>query len=620
MKINLVTIIQKPILWIPALTRLVPAVSLAYILLSCAPVQAQQTIQWQTNMEQAQQLAKEQNKLILVHFTASWSRSCRNLANFVHSESRVQSAFRDNIIAVKIDVDQHPELVEHYEVPSVPFEIVLTAEKKVVSKRKSPDNSSAYFKMVSEWAVLLNDSGKVNHAIADMQNLDKSKKNQFQGKRTSFLPTAPTHALPSPSPESAKLRRRFDNSAYGNPLTSDNGFSNTTVPSQPIKHASNDAATIPIQGIASRAEPKPISPNKLGSTLPSNQVPENSSAFSGANYQTLAKKTQQQGFIQVPTGQIKKNPFFVQPANNPNPTETLAGKPVVKPLTKRAIPQFEPPTFQPLVSETQPKLSSKFKNVASPITKPATEISERPSNDFRPPNPPLLSSRPSPLIVSPKLVSPKLVSPKLVSPKLVSPKLVSPKLVSPKLVSPKLVSPKPIGQKPKLENQFKPAETKIKSPLISPKQLLAEDTNSVRKANANSSKTAKTPEYALRGKCSVSLLTQGKWINGDPKWGCVHRNQVYIFGTEANLKLFKENPEAYSPILAGFDPVVFHESGKLKTGLLNHGVFMGEVPNQRIILFSDAQTCARFQKSPKQFLETVRQAMEQTDSLNQFRR
>jgi thiol-disulfide isomerase/thioredoxin/YHS domain-containing protein len=583
MKINLVTIIQKPILWIPALTRLVPAVSLAYILLSCAPVQAQQTIQWQTNMEQAQQLAKEQNKLILVHFTASWSRSCRNLANFVHSESRVQSAFRDNIIAVKIDVDQHPELVEHYEVPSVPFEIVLTAEKKVVSKRKSPDNSSAYFKMVSEWAVLLNDSGKVKQAIADMQNLDKSKKNQFQGKRTSFLPTAPTHALPSPSPESAKLRRRFDNSAYGNPLTSDNGFSNTTVPSQPIKHASNDAATIPIQGVASRAEPKPISPNKLGSTLPSNQVPENSSAFSGANYQTLAKKSQQQGFIQVPTGQIKKNPFFVQPANNPNQTETLAGKPVVKPLTKRAIPQFEPPTFQPLVSETHPKLSSKFKNVASPITKPATEISERPSNDFRPPNPPLLSSHPSPLIVSTKLVSPK-----------------------------------PISQKPKLENQFKPAETKIKSPLISPKQLLAEDTNSVRKADANPSKTAKTPEYALQGKCSVSLLTQGKWINGDPKWGCIHRNQVYIFGTEANLKLFKENPEAYSPILAGFDPVVFHESGKLKTGLLNHGVFMGEVPNQRIILFSDAQTCTRFQKSPKQFLETVRQAMEQTDSLNQF--
>ena len=590
MKINLVTIIQKPILWIPALTRLVPAVSLACILLSCAPVQAQQTIQWQTNMEQAQRLAKEQNKLILVHFTASWSRSCRNLANFVHSESRVRSAFRDNIIAVKIDVDQHPELVEHYEVPSVPFEIVLTAEKKVVSKRKSPDNSSAYFKMVSEWAVLLNDSGKVNHAIADMQNLDNSTKNQFQGKRTSFLPTAPTHTLPSPSPESAKLRRSFDNSTYGNPLTSDNGFSNTTVPSQPIKHASNDAATKPNQGVPSRAEPKPISPNKLGSTLPSNQVPENSSAFSEANYQTLAKKNQQQGFIQVPTGQIKKNPFFVQPPNNPNPTETLAGKPSVKPLTKRAIPQFKPPTFQPIVSETQPKLSSKFKTVASPTTKPATEKLERPSSDFRPPNPPLLSSRPSPSIVSPKLVNPKLVS------------------------------PKPIGQKPKLENQFKPAKTKIKSPLISPKQLLAEDTNSVRKADANPSKTAKTPEYALRGKCSVSLLTQGKWINGNPKWGCVHRNQVYIFGTEANLKLFKENPEAYSPILAGFDPVVFHESGKLKTGLLNHGVFMGEVPNQRIILFSDAQTRARFQKSPKQFLETVRQAMEQTDSLNQFRR
>ena len=580
MKINPVTIIQKSKLRIPAFTRLVSAVSLACIMLSCAPVPAQQTIQWQTDMEQAQQLAKQQNKLILVHFTAPWSRSCRNLANFVHSESRVRSAFRDNVIAVKIDVDQHPELVKHYEVPSVPFEIILTAEKKVVSKRKSPDSSSAYYKMVSEWAVLLNDSGKVNHAIADMQNLVKSKKNQIQGQRTSFLPTAPTHTPPSPSPESANLKRRYDNSAYGNPMPSENGFSNTTELSEPIKRDSDDAATKPIQDVLSRAEPKPLSPNKFGSTLPRHQVPENSSAFSGANYQTLAKKNQQQGFIQVPPGQIKKNPFFVKPANNPTSTETLAGKPVVMPLTKRAIPQFEPPKFQPIVSKTQPKLASNFTTAASPITKPATEKLERPTNDFHPPNPPQLSSGPPSL----------------------------------------KVSPKPIGQKMKLENQFQPAKTKIKSPLISPKQLLAEDTNSVSKADANQIKTAKTPDYALRGKCPVSLLTQGKWINGDPKWGCVHRNQVYIFGTEANLKLFKENPEAYSPILAGFDPVVFHESGKLKTGLLNHGVFMGEVPNQRIILFSDAQTRARFQKSPKQFLETVRQAMEQTDSLNQFRR
>jgi hypothetical protein len=86
------------------------------------------------------------------------------------------------------------------------------------------------------------------------------------------------------------------------------------------------------------------------------------------------------------------------------------------------------------------------------------------------------------------------------------------------------------------------------------------------------------------------------------------------------LTRFKENPEAYSPILAGFDPVVFHETGKLTTGLLNHGVFMGEAPNQRIILFSDAETRTRFQTSPKQYLETVRQAMEQTDSVNRFRR
>ena len=574
MKINLVTIIQKPTLWISSFTRLVTVSVLSCLFLICAPTQAQQTIQWETKLDQAQQLAKQHDKLVLLHFTAPWSLPCRNLANFVHSESRVRSAFRDNVIAVKIDVDQHPELVEQYKVPSVPFEVVLTADKKIVSKRKSPDNSSAYYKMVTEWAVLLNDSSKVNHAMADLQSLDAPNNQQFQSHKTSFSPSAPSHLPPATSPESARLKRRSENSFFAKPDSI--GTASTTGLNQP---AVNENIT-PVQDSDSAREAKPIRPNTFGTALPNHQVPEKSSAFSGPNYKKLATKNQDQGFIQVPTGQVKKNPFFTPSAKQTEPLARNTDKPKAERINPPDLPKFKLPVSQP----TPPTIESKFaiKPKPSPpvINKRPAVNPKQPNNDFRVPNPPQIANRPPA----------------------------------------KTVKPNTNSFKPKLENQFQPSKATLKSPAISPKQLLADSTNSVKKAGKNQSNGVTTANYALRGKCPVSLLTQGKWINGNPQWGCVHRNQVYIFSSEVNLNRFKDNPEAFSPILAGFDPVVFHETGKLTTGLLNHGVFMGEAPNQRIILFSDTQTRTRFQKSPKQFLETVRQAMEQTDSMNHFRR
>ena len=563
MKINLVTTIQKPALWIPSFTRLVTVSILASLFLTCASTQAQQTIQWETKLERAQQLAKQQNKLVLLHFTANWSRPCRNLANFVHAESRVRSAFRENVIAVKVDVDQNPELVERYEVPSVPFEVVLTADKKIVSKRKSPDNSSAYYKMVTEWAVLLNDANKVNHAIVDLQNLDTSQKRKFQGQTTSFSPTAPKYLSPSHSPESARLKRRSENSTFAAP------------------NLTGQANSKPATDDFSAGEAKPSNPAPLGPNLPTHQVPEKSSAFSGPNYRKLASKDQQQqGFIQVPTGQVKKNPFFVAPTKPSTPLATNVVPPKLKQPNDSKPPKFKLPTPKPNAPTAESQFTLDMTPKPLPINKPVMDNKKLTNNDFRPPNPPQLTDRPPQKSASPKVNLPK----------------------------------------PKFENQFKPSKTNVKSPAISPKEMLADSASPVKKSAQGKQNASTTPAYALRGKCPVSLLSKGKWVNGNPQWGCVHRNQVYIFSSELNLTRFKENPEAYSPILAGFDPVVFHETGKLTTGLLNHGVFMGEAPNQRIILFSDAETRTRFQTSPKQYLETVRQAMEQTDSVNRFRR
>ena len=116
-------------------------------------------------------------------------------------------------------------------------------------------------------------------------------------------------------------------------------------------------------------------------------------------------------------------------------------------------------------------------------------------------------------------------------------------------------------------------------------------------------------EMALHGKCPVALIEQGQWVEGDVRWGIVHRDRTYLFSSVANYELFKQDPDRYSPILSGFDPVVFHEQGKLIDGMEENGVFMGKNNKQQIVLFQSPKTRAKFQANPKLYMNTVRQAL-----------
>ena len=132
--------------------------------------------------------------------------------------------------------------------------------------------------------------------------------------------------------------------------------------------------------------------------------------------------------------------------------------------------------------------------------------------------------------------------------------------------------------------------------------------NRARIVSANNPSTVR-PKYALKGKCPVTLLAQGQWVDGKKEIGCVHRDRVYLFASAENREAFLANPDQLSPLLAGFDPVLFEETGKLVEGEEQFGTFMGDAPNQRIVLFKTADTRGRFQKEPMKYINSVRSAM-----------
>ena len=109
----------------------------------------------------------------------------------------------------------------------------------------------------------------------------------------------------------------------------------------------------------------------------------------------------------------------------------------------------------------------------------------------------------------------------------------------------------------------------------------------------------------MEGYCCVSLMDEGKWVVGDVRWGVLHRGQVYLFQSPAAQQKFLSDPDRYSPVLAGFDPVVYRESGQLRRGSRHHGLWFDD----QMYLFSSEAALERFKTAPESFAAVVRQAM-----------
>jgi protein disulfide-isomerase len=120
------------------------------------------------------------------------------------------------------------------------------------------------------------------------------------------------------------------------------------------------------------------------------------------------------------------------------------------------------------------------------------------------------------------------------------------------------------------------------------------------------------PKFALDGFCPVSLVEERRWAKGDPRWGVVHRGQTYVFASEANAKKFWTDPDAFSPMLSGFDPVKFAEQRQWFVGKRQFGVFYKDENSGKtsIVLFADEGALQRFWTDPKRYSGQVQQALQ----------
>lgn len=128
--------------------------------------------------------------------------------------------------------------------------------------------------------------------------------------------------------------------------------------------------------------------------------------------------------------------------------------------------------------------------------------------------------------------------------------------------------------------------------------------NSVAMEPTNSSPAAEKP-FCMDGYCPVTLADERRWAEGDPRWGAVHRGRTYLFVSEQARQRFMADPDSFSPMLAGFDPVAYVEDGVAQEGERAHGL----VFRNQIFLFASEEHLNRFWQNPDRYEGMVLQAM-----------
>lgn len=118
-----------------------------------------------------------------------------------------------------------------------------------------------------------------------------------------------------------------------------------------------------------------------------------------------------------------------------------------------------------------------------------------------------------------------------------------------------------------------------------------------------------TYPLAMEGFCPVTLLNEGKWKKGAPEFGAVHRRRTFLFSTAAAQQAFMASPDRFSPVMVGYDPVKFMQSGELVDGRVTYGLTY----RKQIYLFSDDASLKAFWQNPRQVTEGLRQAMTQQE-------
>ena len=125
--------------------------ALAGILFTSAlpPVLAQTRIPWLQNLQEAQQIANQERRLVLIHFYSDTCPPCRRLEQVVFPNPEVCRAMSMNYVPVKINGERARDTAKQFQVDRWPTDVIADAQGRVVYKTVSPQDPARYAQLLN---------------------------------------------------------------------------------------------------------------------------------------------------------------------------------------------------------------------------------------------------------------------------------------------------------------------------------------------------------------------------------------------------------------------------------------------------------------------------------------
>lgn len=110
-------------------------------------------IPWRTDLRRAEIEARAQDRLLWVQFTGSWCPNCVRLEreSFVHP--KIVGHARNHFIPVKLQSEQHEDLVDRFGLSGIPATILVTPAGEVVARHEGYVDAATFHAFL-EYALL----------------------------------------------------------------------------------------------------------------------------------------------------------------------------------------------------------------------------------------------------------------------------------------------------------------------------------------------------------------------------------------------------------------------------------------------------------------------------------
>jgi len=121
-------------------------------MLAAPAVAQQQGVQWQTDLETAKTLARQTNRLVLVHFWTPSCLPCLTLDQTVFNQPGVAGAIEAQFVPVKLNANENSATAQGFGISRVPTDVIITPNGEVIGKLVSPPTPAAYVAEVTQTA------------------------------------------------------------------------------------------------------------------------------------------------------------------------------------------------------------------------------------------------------------------------------------------------------------------------------------------------------------------------------------------------------------------------------------------------------------------------------------